>query len=220
MSSREIQQELFRQFARVADGLAHGHRIALLELLAQGERDVETLSNLLQIPVASVSQHLQRLKRAGLVTARREGRRHIYRLVDPKVSGLVGALQHLAEECLADVELLLGAEVRARDPVAPVGPDELRELQEAGSAVVLDVRPEEEFLAGHIPGAVNVPLQRLAEEADALPRDREIVVYCRGPYCLLTLDALDLLRARGYSVRRLETGLPAWREAGLPVAGS
>lgn len=217
LSSRDMQQELFRQFARVADGLAHGHRIALLELLAQGERDVETLAELLQLPVASVSQHLQRLKRAGLVAARRQGRRRVYRLVDPKVAGLVGSLQRLAEQCLADVELLLGTEIQTRDPVAPVGADELRKLQNAGTAVVVDVRPEAEFRAGHIPGAVNLPLGRLAEEAHTLPRDREIVVYCRGPYCLLTLDALDLLRQRGYSVRRLATGLPEWREAGLPV---
>lgn len=217
--SRQAQQELFRQFARVAEGLAHGHRLALLELLAQGERDVETLAERLQLPVASVSQHLQRLKRAGLVLARRQGRRQVYTLVDPKVSGLVSSLQRLAEQCLADVELLLGAAIRARDPVAPIGPDELRELQASERALLLDVRPEEEFLAGHIPGAVNAPLQRLAEAADDLPPDREIIVYCRGPYCLLSLDALELLRARGFAVRRLETGLPAWREAGLPVAG-
>ena len=204
----------------MADGLAHGHRIALLELLAQGERDVETLAELLQLPVASVSQHLQRLKRAGLVLARRQGRRQIYSLVSPRVSGLVGSLQRLAEECLADVELLLGEEIRARDPIAPVGAEELQRLQQQGRAMLLDVRPEQEFLAGHIPGAVNVPLQRLAQETRELPRDREIVVYCRGPYCLLTLDALELLRARGFSVRRLATSLPAWREAGRPVAGS
>jgi rhodanese-related sulfurtransferase/predicted transcriptional regulator len=218
VSSQKAQLELFHEFARVADGLAHGHRIALLELLAQGERDVDTLARLLGLPVASVSQHLQRLRRAGLVTAHREGRRRVYRLASTNVAGLVGLLQRLAEQSLADVEKLVDDEIRARDPQPPVKADELRELLERGEVLLLDVRPEEEFLAAHVAGAINVPLQRLAEQAETFPRDRDIVVYCRGPYCLLTLDALQVLRDRGLRVRRLEAGVPTWRAAGLPVA--
>jgi rhodanese-related sulfurtransferase/predicted transcriptional regulator len=217
MSSRETQQQLFQAFARVADGLAHGHRIALLELLAQGERDVETLAQHLALSVATVSQHLQRLKRAGLVVARREGRRQVYRLASPKVSGLLASLQRLAEECLVDVEKLVSEEIDARDAIPPVSAAELERLLESGQALLLDVRPAEEFAAGHIPGAINVPLERLMEDIESLPGNREIVVYCRGPYCMLTLDALEMLRARGLSVRRLEPGVPAWHGAGRPV---
>lgn len=221
VSSRETQHRLFAHFAQVAEGLGHGHRLALLEILAQGERDVETLARVTGLSVASVSQHLQRLKRTGLVTARREGRRRIYQLSSPRVSALVSALERMAEECVAEVDKLVGEVLRARDPQAPLSARELAALVKKGRVTVLDVRPVEEYAAGHLPGAINIPLESLRRRVKELPRSRPLVVYCRGPYCVLTLDALELLQGKGFKVRRLADSVADWRRAGLPVeAGS
>ncbi|HKJ22081.1 MAG TPA: metalloregulator ArsR/SmtB family transcription factor [Gammaproteobacteria bacterium] len=221
VSSRETQHRLFAHFAQVAEGLGHGYRLALLEILAQGERDVETLARVTGLSVASVSQHLQRLKRTGLVTARREGRRRIYQLSSPRVSALVSSLERMAEECVAEVDKLVGEVLRARDPQAPLSARELAALVKKGRVTVLDVRPVEEYAAGHLPGAINVPLESLRRRIKELPRSRPLVVYCRGPYCVLTLDALELLQGKGFKVRRLADSVADWRRAGLPVeAGS
>lgn len=216
-SSHEVQQRLFAQFARVAEGLAHGHRLALLELLSQGERDVESLANLTGLSVASVSQHLQRLKRAGLVVARRAGRRQIYQLSSPRVSALVTSLQRIAEECVAEVEKLVEEALRARDTEPPVSARELAKLVKEGAVTVVDVRPEQEYAAGHLPGAINVPVESLRRRSGELPRQRPLVVYCRGPYCVLALDALEYLHQKGFKVRRLEESVAEWQRAGLPV---
>lgn len=217
LSSRDKQQRLFAHFAQVAEGLAHGHRLALLEILAQGERDVETLARVTGLSVASVSQHLQRLKRTGLVSVRREGRRRIYQLSSPQVSALVAFVERLAEECVAEVDKLVAEVLRARDTEAPLSARELAALVKKGKVTVLDVRPPEEYAAGHLPGAVNIPLDSLRRRAGGLPRGRPVVVYCRGPYCVLTLDAVELLRRRGFKVRRLADSVADWRRAGLPV---
>lgn len=217
MSSRHTRESLFAQFALVADALAHGSRLALLELLAQGERDVESLGRLLGLNAASTSQHLQRLKRAGLVSDRRAGRRRIYRLSGDSVSALVGALERVAEASLASVEKLVDEQLRSQDGEPPITSSELIELIRRQAVVLLDVRPPEEYAAGHLPGAVNLPIERLRREALALPAAHEIVVYCRGPYCMLAFEAVRTLRRRGYRVRRLEEGVPEWRRAGLPV---
>lgn len=219
-SSQEVQQRLFAQFARVAEGLAHGHRLALLELLAQGERDVESLAGVTGLSVASVSQHLQRLKRAGLVVARRAGRRQIYRLSSPRVSALVTSLQRIAEECVADVEKLVDEALRARDNEPPVTALELVKMVREGTVTLVDVRPAQEYAAGHLPGAVNMPLDSLRRRSGELPRQHPLVVYCRGPYCVLALDALEYLHQKGFKVRRLEESVAEWRRAGLPVEGS
>ncbi len=217
MSTREIRQTLFAQFAAVADALAHGSRLALLELLAQGERDVETLSGLLGVSVASTSQHLQRLKHAGLVSARRDGRRRIYRLASDEVSALVLNIGKVAEASLASVEKIVNQQLRAQDELPPVSAGELAKLSARRAVVIVDVRPAEEYAVAHLPGAVNIPLDTLRREMSRLPQEREIVVYCRGPYCLLALDAMRMLRRRHYRVRRLEESVPEWRRAGLPV---
>jgi len=216
-SSRERQQALFAAFAQVAEGLAHGNRLALLELLAQGERDVEGLARSTGLAVASVSQHLQRLKRAGLVAARREGRRQIYRLSSPRVSQLVSTLERMAEECVLEVDKLVDDALRSREQRPPLSGDELNELLASDAVTLLDVRPELEFRAGHIPGAMNIPVNELARRLDELPRDREVIVYCRGPYCVLTLDALEALSEAGFTVRRLADGVADWARAGQPV---
>lgn len=216
-SSRHTQQALFAQFAVVADALAHGHRLALLELLRQGERDVETLSALAGLPVATTSQHLQRLKRAGLVLVRRQGRRQIYCLAGDNVSALLTSLEKVAEACLASAQSMIDKELRAQDEAPPMALVELKRRVKAGDILVLDVRPREEYAAGHLPGAINIPLDALRKGKGQLPRGREIVVYCRGPYCVLAIEALRLLRRRGFSARRLEGGLPDWKLNGLPV---
>lgn len=216
-SSRERQQALFAAFAQVADGLAHGHRLALLELLAQGERDVDGLATTTGLAVASVSQHLQRLKRAGLVVARRDGRRQIYRLSSPRVSQLVGTLERMAEECVLEVDKLVDDALRSREQHPPVSADELAGLLERGAVTLLDVRPAVEYAAGHIPGAVNIPVNELAGRLGELPRERDVIVYCRGPYCVLTVDAVELLADAGFSVRRLADSVPDWVRGGRPV---
>jgi rhodanese-related sulfurtransferase/DNA-binding transcriptional ArsR family regulator len=220
LSSHEVQHKLFAQFAQVADGLAHGHRLALLELLSQGERDVESLANVTGLSVASVSQHLQRLKRAGLVAARRAGRRQIYQLSSPRVSALVTSLQRIAEECVAEVEKLVDEALRARDTEPPVSARELARLVKQGAVTVVDVRPEQEYAAGHLPGAVNMPVESLRRRARELPRQHPLVVYCRGPYCVLALDALEFLHQKGFKVRRMEESVAEWQRAGLPVERS
>jgi len=220
ISSHEVQHRLFAQFAHVADGLAHGHRLALLELLSQGERDVESLANVTGLSVASVSQHLQRLKRAGLVTARRAGRRQIYQLSSPRVSALVTSLQRIAEECVAEVEKLVEEALRARDTEPPVSAQELAKLVKDGAVTVVDVRPEQEYAAGHLPGALNMPVESLRRRSKELSRQQPLVVYCRGPYCMLALDALEFLHKKGFKVRRLEESVAEWRRAGLPVERS
>ncbi len=217
MSTREVRQTLFAQFAVVADALAHSSRLALLELLAQGDRDVETLSGLLGLSVASTSQHLQRLRHAGLVSPRRDGRRRIYRLASDEVSALVLNIGKVAEASLASVEKIVNQQLRAQDELPPVSAGELAKLSARRAVVIVDVRPAEEYAVAHLPGAVNIPLDTLRREMSRLPQEREIVVYCRGPYCLLALDAMRMLRRRHYRVRRLEESVPEWRRAGLPV---
>lgn len=219
MSSSNPQQTLFRHFAAVADALAHEHRLALLELLAQRERSVEALSELLAIPLATVSQHLQRLKRAGLVVDRRAGRQRFYRLTSAKILPIVRALEELAEVSMAEVERLVHEQLKSQDPEPPLEARELLALQAQGGTVILDVRPYEEYEVAHLPGSLNLPLAEILRKLPTLPKDELIVVYCRGPYCLMALTAVKLLRRRGYRVRRLTDGVPEWRRLGLPVEG-
>jgi rhodanese-related sulfurtransferase/DNA-binding MarR family transcriptional regulator len=217
LTSRSDQHALFSQFALVADALAHCHRLSLLELLAQGERRVEVLAGFLGISIASTSQHLQKLKRAGLVVDRPVGRQRLYRLSGNQVASLVLALEKVAETSLASVEKLVGEQIRSRDVEPPIRAAELRALIEREPVVLLDVRPAEEYLAGHLPGALHLPWERLRHEPPTWPADSMIVVYCRGPYCFLALEALQALHRQGYRVRRLEDGVPEWRRLGFPV---
>lgn len=217
MSRRSFKQDLFAQFAQVAKALANGNRLELLEFLAQGERGVDELSRISGLSVANTSQHLQQLRQAGLVTARREGVKVIYRQSGEDVVALLGLLRTVAERHLAEVDRLVAAYLHAKDSFEPIPGGELMERAREGSVLVLDVRPAEEYTAGHLPDALSVPLKDLERRIAELPADREIVAYCRGPFCVLAFDAVARLRKEGLAARRLEYGFPEWKQAGLPV---
>lgn len=217
MSRSDPKSALFAAFAAVAKSLAHGHRLELLEHLAQGERSVEVLAERAGLSVANASQHLQQMRRAGLVANRRAGKFVYYRLADDAVLGLLGALRRIAERNVAEVDRLMRSYFGARDGLEAVSRGELVERARSGTVTILDVRPEDEFALGHLPGAVNIPLDALEARLGEIDPAQEIVAYCRGPYCVLSYEAVAQLRARGFKVRRLEDGLPEWRAAGLPV---
>ena len=217
MSIANVKAELFEQFARIGKALGSARRLEILEYLAQAERSVETLARMTGLSVANASQHLQVLRQAGLVQARKDGLYVHYRLAGGAVDRLVAALRVVGEERLAEVERLVTLYLDAKDDLEPVPAKELMQRARKGLVTVLDVRPPEEYAAGHIPGAINVPLADLRRRWRELPRGREIVAYCRGPYCLLAFDAVAELRKRGRKARRLEDGFPEWRSAGLPV---
>jgi rhodanese-related sulfurtransferase len=216
---REFKDRLFGQFARVGKALASPRRLEIVDLLAQGERTVEEIARETAMSVASSSQHLQVLKAARMVEARREGLYAHYRLADEDVFRTWQAIRALAESRLAEVDGVVEAYLVDRGALEAVDATELMERLTVGSVVVLDVRPEEEYRAGHIPGALSVPVDALEAALQTLPRDREIVAYCRGPYCVFSDEAVALLRSRGYRTRRLRQGLPEWRSAGMPVEG-
>src|SRR5215216_4219626 len=218
MADRTAKTALFDEFARAAKALASGRRIELLDVLANGERTVEALATEVGLSVANASQHLQILRQAGLVAGRRQGTSVFYRLAAPEVFRLWQALRTLAASQLADVEHLAATYLGDRDELEPVTREELaRRLDDGDDLVVLDVRPTAEHAAGHLPGAVSIPVGELRRRLAELPRDREIVAYCRGPYCAFAHDAVGLLREAGFSARRLEDGLPEWQAAGLAV---
>jgi rhodanese-related sulfurtransferase/DNA-binding transcriptional ArsR family regulator len=218
MANRAAKTALFDEFARVGKALASGRRMELLDVLANGERTVEVLAGEGGLSVANASQHLQVLRRAGLVATRREGTSVHYRLAGPEVFELWRALRTLAASRLAEVERLAAAYLGARNELEPVTRQELaRRLQQGEELVVLDVRPAEEYAAGHLPGAVSIPVSELRRRLAELPRDREVVAYCRGPFCAFAHDAVQVLADAGLTARRLEDGLPEWRAAGLPV---
>jgi rhodanese-related sulfurtransferase len=217
VGDREVKEALYEQFARLGKAVASPKRIELLDLLCQGERTVERLAEASRMGVANTSAHLQVLRQARLVKTRREGVKVFYRLADEEVCRFYFALRDLGRARLAEVEALVRDYFQAPDELEAVSRDDLLQRLQRGDAAVVDVRPAEEFAAGHIPGAVSVPLAELAERLDELPRDVEIVAYCRGPYCVFAPQALTVLRAGGFRARRLEDGLPEWRLAGLPV---
>ena len=218
MDGRETKDALYEQFARIGKAVTSPRRIELLELLAQGERSVETLAGAAGLGVTSASAHLQVLRGARLVATRREGTRILYRLADDDVVALIGLVRRLARARLAEVDEVVDAYFSARDTLEPIGHHELLVRSERAEVVVLDVRPREEFEAGHIPGAISIPLEDLRTRLGELPRGLEVVAYCRGPYCVLAPQAVELLAQRGFRARRLDEGLPEWRLAGLPVA--
>ncbi len=221
MSSESPKQALFAQFAAVAKAVAHPHRLELLEQLAQGERSVEVLADRIRVSIANASQHLQHMRRAGLLATRRAGKFVFYRLADNAVLDLLASVRRIAEQNSAEVDRVVRSYFRNRDDLEPVSRTELVDRLKAGIVTVLDVRPEDEFALGHLPGAINIPLSELEKRLADLDPKQEIVAYCRGPYCVLSYEAVAVLRARGFKVRRLEDGLPEWRAAGLPVdAGS
>jgi rhodanese-related sulfurtransferase/predicted transcriptional regulator len=217
---RQFKDRLYEQFARVGRALANPHRLELIDLLAQGERNVEDLAREAAMSVANTSRHLQELKSAGLVEVRREGHYGYYRLADDGVYGVWSAIRRLGGARLAEIDRLVGTYLTDRESLEGVCAEELLRKSREGDVVVLDVRPEEEYRAGHIPGARSVPVERLEAYLQEIPEDREIVAYCRGPYCVFSDEAVALLRSRGYRARRFESGLPEWRAAGMPVEKS
>jgi ArsR family transcriptional regulator len=217
MSSQSPKQMLFAQFAAVAKALSHPQRLELLEQLAQGERSVEMLGQKVGLSVANASQHLRQMLRTGLVTSRREGKFVHYRLADDAVLELLSSLRKIAENNAAEVKQLMHSYFNNLDDLEPVTRKELMRRLRAGGVTVLDVRPEDEFALGHVPGAMNIPLRALNARLSELKRSHDIVAYCRGPYCVLSYEAVAALRARGFKAFRLEDGLPEWRAAGLPV---
>ena len=221
MASRVAKTALFDEFGRVGKALASGRRIELLDVLANGERTVEALAGEVGLSVANTSQHLQVLRQAGLVTGRRAGTSIFYRLAAPEVFQLWQALRTLAGARLAEVERLAAAYLGAREELEPVTRQELaRRLEDGDPLVVLDVRPAAEHAAGHLPGAVSIPVGELRRRLAELPADREVVAYCRGPYCAFAHEAVAVLREAGFAARRLEDGLPEWQAAGLAVTGT
>ncbi|WP_020505010.1 ArsR/SmtB family transcription factor [Lamprocystis purpurea] len=211
------KQALFAQLAIIARALGSGARLELLDYLAQGERSVEDLARVTGLSVANTSKHLQQLKAAGLAQARRDGKHVRYALADDQVLDAVAALRGLAETRSRAVADLLASYLKERDALEPVPAADLLERVRDGLATVIDVRPAEEYAQGHIAGALNVPLDQLQERLRGLPREREIVAYCRGPWCVLSFEAVARLRAAGFTARRLADGLPEWRQAGLPT---
>ncbi len=218
MSKESFKPLLFDAFARLGKALANGRRLELIEALAQGERPVEALAAAAGLTFANASQHLQRLRRAGLVASRRDGQQIFYRLADPEVIDLLGTLQRLAERHVADVHRLVETYLEGRDALEPVRARELLRRVKAGEVTVIDVRPHDEFAAGHVKGALNLPLAEIERRVAGLPKGREIVAYCRGPWCVLAFAAVERLRAKGRAARRLEFGFPEWQRAGLPVS--
>jgi ArsR family transcriptional regulator len=206
--------------AEVAKALGHEHRIEIVEQLAQGPRSVDALATRVGLSVANASQHLQQLRRAGLVNSQRDGKRVVYRLADEAetdIVALIGGLQRVAEHTVATMERVIRSYFQARDELEPVPAGELLTRLRDGSVVLLDVRPQDEYGLGHLPGALNIPLRELETRLGELPRDQEIVAYCRGPYGVLSFEAVAALRARGFRVRRFEEGFPEWKAAGLAV---
>lgn len=218
MSSTGPKQAIYASLAEVAQALGHPHRLELLEHLAQGERSVEELSARASLTFANTSRHLQILRRARLVETERRGKHVLYRLAgDAEVVALIQALGRVGERNVAEVNRVMNDYFYTRDTLEAVSRDDLLARLQDGMVTVLDVRPEDEFAVGHLPGALNIPLAELERRLGELPADREVIAYCRGPYCVLSFEAVAALRKRGYRVHRLEDGYPEWKAAGLPV---
>lgn len=217
MSSNHFKQDLFAQFARVAKALSNGNRLELLEFLAQGERSVDALAKVSGLTIANTSQHLQVLRQSGLVASHKEGLKVFYRLSGEDVPILLSALRNVAERHLADVDRLVSTYLTSKDALEPIPATELLKRARKGEVTVLDVRPPEEFEAGHLPGAINIPLNSLEEHLGEFDHKKEVIAYCRGPHCILAFDAVAKLRDKGFTAHRLDGGLPEWRSHGLPV---
>jgi len=217
MSSGNFKHDLFTQFAVVGKALSNGNRLELLEFLAQGERSVEDLATVSGLTVANTSRHLQQLRQAGLILNRKEGLKVFYRVSADDVIALLGAVRYVAERHVAEVERLVNTYLTVKDNLEPIPRDELLERARDNLVTVIDVRPPEEYAAGHVPGATNIPLSELEKHLDEFHPDQEIVAYCRGPHCVLAFDAVARLREKGYIARRLQDGYPEWKSAGLPV---
>jgi len=216
-STTSPKRALYDSFAAVARALAHGSRLELLEHVAQGERSVEALAAVAGLSFANASQHLLLLRRAGLVRSRKDGKRVLYSLSEPAVLDLLGSLRRVAESNVAEARDVIAGYFHARDSLEPISRRELAARLRRKAVTLLDVRPPDEFALGHVAGAINIPLRKLLRRLNDLPHGKEIVAYCRGPYCVLSFEAVALLRRKGFRVRRFEEGYPEWKAGGLPV---
>lgn len=217
MKSNTFKSDLFSQFARVGKALSNANRLELLEFLAQGSRSVDSLAKIAKLSVANTSQHLQHLRQAGLVESRKEGLKVFYSISGNDVIALLDSLRNVAERHLSDVDKLVNTYLTAKDNLEPVPASELLTKAKQDLITVLDVRPKEEFEAGHVQGAINIPIAELEQHLEKFNPEQEIVAYCRGPHCILAFDAVAQLRDKGFQARRLEKGFPEWKVAGLPV---
>jgi len=215
MTHRELKDPLYAQFARIGHAVASPVRLELLDLLSQGEKTVESLAEQSGAGIKNASAHLRVLRQARLVETRREGTYMFYRLADGDVSRFLRDLQQIGRQRLAEVEQVARQYIDERDELEPVTLPELRKLVREGDVTVIDVRPRDEYEAGHIPGAISIPVPELKRRLRELSKRREVIAYCRGPYCVFSLEAVTLLRKNGFRARRSEEGLPAWRDAGL-----
>ena len=217
MKANTFKSDLFTQFARVGKALSNANRLELLEFLAQGSRSVESLANVAKLSIANTSQHLQQLRQSGLVTSRKEGLKVYYSLSGDDVIALLDSLRDVAERHLSDVDKLVNTYLTAKDSLDPIPASELIEKVKQDLVTVLDVRPKEEFEAGHVQGAINIPIEELQQHLKDFEPGQEVIAYCRGPHCILAFDAVAQLRKGGLQARRLENGFPEWKVAGLPV---
>lgn len=217
MTHRQFKVRFYGQLARLGKALSSPHRIEMLELLAQGERTVESLATELELSIANVSQHLQALRHAALVESRKQGLFVHYRLADPDVFELSSVIRSVAARRLADFERVVQEHFSARDEADAVDADQLLTLARSRKVVIVDTRPASEYASGHIAGAISVPVDQLQQRLKDLPKGKDYVAYCRGPYCVYADRAVDLLRAKGRRARRFVEGFPEWRAAGLPV---
>jgi rhodanese-related sulfurtransferase/DNA-binding transcriptional ArsR family regulator len=217
MNYREFKDSLYAQFARVGHAMSTPKRLELLDLLGQGEKTVEQLAEQSATPIKNTSAHLRVLRQARLVVTRRDGQRIWYRLADAEVAGFLVALQALGRQRYAEVREVVQSYLERRDSLEPVPTRELRRRLAAGDVTLIDVRPPDEFAAGHIPGALSMPVTELGKRVEELPKRKEIVAYCRGPYCVMAMTAVEMLRERGYRARRFIESIPAWRAHGYSV---
>lgn len=217
MSISNPKQALYEQFAQVAKAFGNPQRLELVEHLAQGPRSVDALAAKLSLPIANVSQHLQAMRRAGLVTSERDGKFVNYRLTDDGVLDAFAAIRSVAEKHSAEVERVVRGWFDRRDDMEPISREQLAARMDEGVVTVIDVRPPDEYALGHLPGAINVPLAELSVRSEGFEPGREVVAYCRGPWCVMSFEAVAELRRKGLRARRLEDGLPEWKAAGLSV---
>ena len=215
--SQAFKPQLFEQFARIGQALASGPRLEILELLIQSPRNVDSVAKVMRLPIANISQHLQTLKQAGLVTATRNGRSMIYEVTGPDVIELLLLLQKIAKDRFAEIDRLVDTYLHSKDDLDALSVDEVLTRARKGEVVILDVRPNEEYAAGHLKGALNLTVEELEERLADLPKDKTIVAYCRGAYCILSFDAVKTLRERGYNARRVADGIPEWLLANLKL---
>ncbi len=217
MKPNTFKSDLFTQFARVGKALSNANRLELLEFLAQGARSVDALATITKLSIANTSQHLQQLRQAGLVISRKEGLKVYYSISGDDVISLLDSLRNVAERHLSDVDKLVNTYLTAKDNLDPIPAAELLNMVRDDLITVLDVRPKEEYEAGHVQGAINIPIDELEQHLEKFDPNLEIVAYCRGPHCILAFDAVAQLREKGFQARRLENGFPEWKVAGLPV---